>query len=94
MTIQWPKHSYSLTIVHNHHKEVYRSVKDYISDAFAYGDEDFASHFAEPLEMIDRCTKTDEMWSITWFPLDDSGPKLVIAPTFEEALQHALRIAK
>ena len=81
-----PKHI-NITIEHNPHATIYESAEEYIKEKLAsesWEEHDFISE-ADKHE----CIRTNEIWTIQWYPNTPVGFNYVVASTLEKALAKA-----
>lgn len=78
--MKFPKHECSLTLEHNPNKDLYQTVREYLTEM----DYDFASEQARQVAI-----DTNELWVLRWYPETPIGFHLVAAPTLDEVLKLA-----
>ena len=78
--IKFPEHKCGLYLEHNTHRDVYESLKDRLKDDI----------FSDMLEE-DRieCLRTNELWTLQWYPDTPVGFIFVAGPTLERVLELA-----
>ena len=83
-----PSHKAGLYIIHNEHKDVYETVKQYIEGSHpAYNPDDFVSP-----EDMQKCIDTDDCWTIQWYPETPIGFHKVCGSSLEIVLTEAMKI--
>lgn len=80
--IKFPEHKCGLFLTHNEHKDYYESVESWVSN-FESWKEDFIDE-----EDMNLCFKTDECWSLQWYPETPIGSYVVRASTLEKLMDY------
>lgn len=86
----FPPHLVCASIEHNDHKGVYQSIEDYVQDESEHMD--YPVRF-ESAEHFRRSVETDELWAVRWYPNTPVGFCIVYAPTLDEAIAYAKKVA-
>jgi len=81
--IIWPMHLCGLYITHNEHKDLYKTVADFIEDRC-----DLRDSFISEAEKA-AAISLNELWTIQWFSETPLGSYTVCASTFQATLNAA-----
>lgn len=81
--IEFPE-NYSLYIRHNHHKQSYEKIEEYLNDHSTDADP-IRNELTE--EEYKRCLSNDEIWEIQLYPRSPVSFYLVCAPSFLECVK-------
>jgi hypothetical protein len=82
--MNFPPHAASLFLEHNPHKNYYESVEEHLSAFMDWG--------FENEEERAECIRTDELWTLQWYPNTPVGFYAIAAPTLEKLLQFAASV--
>lgn len=83
MSLKFPQHKASLSLVHNDHRNLYMRLDEWIAE------NDWCDWADE--ESKQRAIGMDECWTLQWYPETPVGFCAVAAPTLEECLALALK---
>jgi len=83
--VKFPPHKCGLYLEHNTHRDVYEKLADHIA-------EDKLLTW-ESEEAKQRAIETDEFWELQWYPATPISFYCVAAPTLDECLALALKVA-
>ena len=81
--MNFPRHDCSLNLEHNKHRDYYQTVQEWIDE------NDFYDWVNESDK--EECIKTNEIWTIHWYPITPIGFHSLVAPTLEKLLEYAKR---
>ena len=84
--MKFPVHRASLTLTHNDHLSVYKTVKQAIDDE-DHGYEDWVSP-----EQKQKAIETNDCWFLQWYPYTPTGFEILAAADLEVLLTAALII--
>lgn len=82
MLIKFPKHSCSLSLEHNPHKNNYQTVEAYC-EFFCADPEYWISE-----ENYKKACETDELWILQWYPDTPIGSYTVCADNLQDLLNY------
>lgn len=84
--MEFPRHNCGLHLTHNHHKDYYETVAQYLTNPWMEG---FCTE-EEKQMMIDA----DEMWELQWYPDTPIGFYKVVGHDFDNVLYRAIELQK
>lgn len=87
---EFPKHEASLTLVHNEHKSVYRTVQQSI-DAEDHG---YTLGCWVSPEQRQKAIDTNECWTLQWYPQTPNGFCILSAADLDVLLTAAMLTEK
>lgn len=82
--MKFPEHKCALFLEHNHHRNLYQSLEEWLNDQA-----DFYSWESDSAR--ERALATDEIWTCQWYPDTPIGFYALAAPTFDELIEFANR---
>lgn len=88
--MNFPRHNGSLTLEHNLHKDLYKSIKDYIEEL---DERECPPEWSNPI-MKTLSIELGEIWELRWYPITPIGFEYIAAPTFEDLIAFSEEIIK
>jgi hypothetical protein len=86
--VKFPKHKCGLHLNHNEHKNIYQTAAESIED----GKRMECSASWENEEAKQMAIKTNEIWTLQWYPDTPIGSYYIAAPTLEDLLKFAEKV--
>lgn len=82
--MEFPAHKCGLFLTHNEHRDYYETLEEWINGGLG------KQFDWESDEAKQRAIKTDECWTLQWYPETPVSFHAVAAPTLDECMRLAL----